>query len=162
MSSLDKHQSNEFTKLDPVDLAIHFGRPILVNEHGCWLWLGATDRYGYGRKGGILVHGVVWRMTGRSCPQGEELCHTCQSKNCINPDHIYSGTHQQNMSDAARDNVMKGPRRCTDQDYETIGNLLLLGWPKVEIARLVGVSKPLITKFVRGDIKHAQLSKSSK
>lgn len=153
MPSLKDHQSNEFTI---EDIVAHFNRPVLLNEHGCWLWQGATDNRGYGRYGPSIVYGIVWRMTGKVVPFGHELRHICVNRACINPDHICTGTHKENMEDAAKAGVMgKGARKYTDQDYETIYKLLALGWPQFEIAKMVGVSRSLIQKIINGELKHA-------
>ncbi len=158
MPNLSDHSSNEFTKLKAEDVAIHFNRPVVVNEQGCWLWLGATDRRGYARIGGTtLVHGATWRMAGFECIGDVELCHKCPNRNCINPDHLYVGTHQQNMQDAADAGVMgQGPRRVKAEDIDTVKRMLAEGYMKKDIAKAIGVSKPWITKFLRGELKYAK------
>lgn len=78
-----------------------------VPECGCWLWMGCVDRDGYGRMRG-LVDGVVWFMFAHrasfivhkgNIPNRLHVLHRCDVPSCINPDHLYAGTHQQNMQD---------------------------------------------------------------
>lgn len=77
---------------------------------GCWLWTGAKNSSGYGSMAGgqyrsTLVHRVVWQMThGKLIPKGMCICHRCDVKLCVRPDHLFLGTY----SDNQRDLVAKG------------------------------------------------------
>lgn len=51
---------------------------------------------------------VSWEIKNRApFPDGFEACHSCDNPNCVNPDHIWVGTHKQNMEDATRKGRMK-------------------------------------------------------
>lgn len=70
----------------------------------CWLWTGAKQRSGYGwfnadwKRGPELAHRVAFRLThGRNA--GPELCHTCDVRLCVRPDHLYEGTRTTNVRD---------------------------------------------------------------
>lgn len=152
MPSLSNHQSNDYTI---EDIAAEFNRPVLLNEHGCWIWQGSTDQNGYGRYGPALVYGIVWRKSGRTIPQGHVLRHQCPNKACVNPDHIVTGTHKENMEDASRDGVMTGPRRVTPEQVEQVKILLKAGIKKKLVAESIGVSPQWISKFLKGGFKHA-------
>jgi len=41
-------------------------------------------------------------------PDGHEICHKCDVRNCVNPDHLYLGTHAQNMADMHQKGRAKG------------------------------------------------------
>lgn len=82
---------------------------------GCWLWLGAIDRDGYG----IFTYAgqtfrapkVALQLDGRPVPDGQYACHHCDNPGCVNPAHLYPGTPTQNMRDAIeRDRVRNGER----------------------------------------------------
>lgn len=144
------------------DLIAYFNRPIIADANGCWLWQGSKDKYGYALIGHSLVHGVVLRMGGQKCLIGEEICHKCNIKHCVNPEHLYSGTHKQNMQDAALDDTMgHGPRKLSNRDYMEMIALLDYGFGKSEVARLYNVSPPLITKLTQGKLKYAELVRAS-
>lgn len=155
MPSLSAHQSNDFTIEDAVAL---LNKPILLNEHGCWIWQGQTDKKGYARHGGTLVHGFVWYHLGRACGEGLELCHQCNNRACINPDHLYAGSHLQNMQDAVANGKMgQGPRRVTLEQISLIKTMYSQGMTQREICKIVGVSEAWFTKFKNGELKYAKL-----
>ena len=157
MPSLSAHQSNSFTKLTAEDVVSHFNRPIIVNEHGCWLWLGATDKRGYARFGGhLLVYGFTFRAAGFICEEGKELCHTCSHKNCVNPYHLYAGTHKQNMIDAGNAGVMGRPARVSEEMLRMIPIWLEEGIPKQQIAKNLGVSPQWVSKYLKGGFRYAK------
>lgn len=68
---------------------------------GCWLWLGATKRRGYGSawwQGRFMgAHRAVYLAHGGIVPDGTELDHLCRTPQCVNPDHLEPVTHQENM-----------------------------------------------------------------
>ncbi len=66
---------------------------------GCWVWLGAIDRAGYGQvkhQGKTTpAHAAVYRTLRGEYP--EDLDHTCRVRCCVNPEHLEPVTHRENM-----------------------------------------------------------------
>ena len=82
----------------------------------CWLWMGAPTSSGYGvikRKGKTLhAHRVSYELQVGPVPAGLCVCHHCDVRMCVRPDHLFLGTQKDNMQDA----VSKG-RMATGQDH---------------------------------------------
>lgn len=83
-----------------------------INKAGCWLWTDLLYSNGYGRLRcadlrllnpiSSRVHILsYWAWIGK-LPKGKFVCHTCDVKNCFNPEHIWIGTNRDNQLDAVR------------------------------------------------------------
>lgn len=77
----------------------------------CWLWPGSRFQDGYGsiHSGGkigkpLLAHRVSWEAHNSDPPGTLLVCHKCDVKLCVNPSHLFLGTHLDNNSDRARKN----------------------------------------------------------
>lgn len=77
---------------------------------GCWLWNGALNTGGYATtvnaRRARIASREVFRLIKGVDPKGGVVCHKCDTPACINPDHLWLGTHGQNLWDS----VMKGRR----------------------------------------------------
>lgn len=75
--------------------------PFLGTE--CWLWRGSLTTAGYGQMStdGILcqAHRLSWEIHLGPIPDGWQCLHKCDRPPCIRPDHLFLGSHQDNMAD---------------------------------------------------------------
>lgn len=93
----------------PRPLAERFWSHVKKGEE-CWEWTGAQRGGGYGaiwvgnRKDGghRPAHRVAWLLMRGPIPLGEMVCHRCDNRRCVRPDHLFLGNHQANMTDMAQ------------------------------------------------------------
>lgn len=69
---------------------------------GCWLWSGTWVRDNYGTYGNTRAHRLSWMVFKGPIPKGRSVCHRCDTPSCVNPDHLFIGTHTDNMIDASK------------------------------------------------------------
>jgi len=77
---------------------------------GCWNWMAATrnkNRYGaFKTKGKIYsAHRFSWILTHGEIPEGKLVCHHCDNKLCVRPDHLFLGNYRDNTQDAIQKGV---------------------------------------------------------
>lgn len=82
-----------------------WSRVTIADLLGCWNWEGPRDNFGYGRTtgfngGSVLTHRFAWIIVYGSIPHGLWVLHKCHTPPCCNPNHLYLGTHKDNMRDA--------------------------------------------------------------
>jgi hypothetical protein len=81
---------------------------IRIPESGCWIWMSTIHESGYGRvclgKKPFLAHRASYEEKYGKIPNGLMALHSCDVKSCVNPDHIFVGTQQDNMNDKVRKN----------------------------------------------------------
>jgi len=78
------------------------------NPDNCWLWSAYRDKIGYGRFAikqecgkykSILAHRISFTLTSGTLPENLCVLHKCDNPPCVNPNHLFLGTLQDNIDD---------------------------------------------------------------
>lgn len=73
--------------------------------NGCWEWKGTIGTRGYGKLGKTKTpHRFSYEIHKGPITKGKQVCHTCDNRKCVNPDHLFLGSIGDNM----RDKTSKG------------------------------------------------------
>ena len=118
-----------------------FNKKISINpKTGCWEWHGSIYLNGYGQFSFLgrpmRAHRVSYLLFKDEIPPNMDVCHTCDNRICVNPDHLFIGSRSDNMQDCSK----KGRLRP--------GHLFLSG------------EKNINAKLKKGDIYRILLLKS--
>lgn len=120
-----------------------------VTESGCWIWIGAIKDNGYGDfylDGKVIgAHRASHLMFKGPLNDNERVCHRCDVRCCVNPTHLFAGTRQDNMQDAAdKGRLAHRTAKLTFADAQAIRESKKSG---VELAREYGVSQNIISRI---------------
>ena len=99
-----------------------------ILDNGCWEFTGGHDSWGYGaiyHEGRQLgAHKASW-IAHKGEVGNSHVLHTCDNRSCINPDHLYLGSHQDNMKDRdLRGRQFSGLTRLSEEEVREIKNFL--------------------------------------
>lgn len=126
----------------------------------CWNWVGCLSYNGYGLfrlKGkNIRAHRLSYEWVFGPIKSGMLICHICDNRRCINPEHLFIGTQKDNIKDMF--NKKRQIRHSGEDHYNhrltknkviEIRKLHLSGISTYELARNYGVSQGAVSDIVR-------------
>lgn len=132
-------------------------------SEGCWLWQASLNRLGYGHAfhGGRVdkAHRVAWKIERGTIPDGMCVCHTCDVRSCVRPDHLFLGTQVENIADMkskgrGRTNDKRGTGnsscKLTEDQVREIRTLYAARHSRPGIAQRFGVSVGTVNDIGRG------------
>jgi hypothetical protein len=152
-----------------MDIKERFLSKIEKKENGCWIWKGAINRKGYGIfrvcNKNMLAHRASYWLFKKDIEPGKFICHICDVRSCVNPDHLFSGTQKENMEDAKnKGRIATGDRlnhhsligelsnwsRITEKQVRDVINMYLGGEKSlVAISKVTGVKRTNVWQIIR-------------
>lgn len=124
---------------------------------GCWLWLGM---YQTGKEYGLFcfrretrkAHRASWEINHGKIPHEMHVLHHCDTPACVNPNHLFIGSHADNMADRGKKNRSRGPlgeaapaAKLTEDDVKQIRSSLK---STKTLALIYGVNKSTIERIL--------------
>lgn len=139
---------NSFYKL-PLSERLYAKR---VLRGDCWEWSGHLAPNGYGRitvtphprQQVESVHRVSWNIHHGDIPKGLCVLHKCDNKKCFNPEHLFLGTHQDNMDDKVkkgRQSRATGNAKLSSFQVLQIREFLSMKIPMLQISKRMGIGE---------------------
>jgi hypothetical protein len=132
------------------------GSKLPYNRDGCcWNWTAAKTK-GYGQVGDgngkvLYAHRVSWELVYGPIKDGMWVLHKCDNPSCVNPMHLFLGSHDDNMRDmVSKLRGRSGRTVLTDDDVRKVHRLHRAGISNVDIAWILCVQQPAISKVLNG------------
>lgn len=134
---------------------------VLVDDEGCWNYTGALSDGGYGffwlNGTNVYAHRASWEFHCEPIPVDMCVLHRCDNRRCINPEHLFVGTYQDNMDDMKAKNRQANTRgelnayaSINESTARKIKELLTQGERKVHIAHKLNVSYHTVKNIAYG------------
>ena len=135
-----------------------FGPEVRRGLGPCWEWAAGKDPKGYGlifwEGKSHRAHRVSFYLEHGRWPDADVL-HTCDNPSCVRSDHIFDGTHEENMADMTRrgrvaTGLRQGSAKLTSDQVADIRIRRARGEKLDSIARLHGVTKSYVSQLAKG------------
>ena len=151
-ASVPCYRKTETTPMLNPKAILRFWSKVRFSSRGCWLWQGGKSDNGYGSfwhgHRNWRTHRVSWQLAYGSTPKSALVCHHCDVKLCVRPDHLFLGDHFTNQQDS----YLKGRStfKLDAAAVRKIRQLLGLGKSQSAIARKFGVTRTCIWDALHG------------
>lgn len=118
----------------------------------CWPWIGAGKGNGYGHTSRGPAHRVSYELFVGPVPEGMDVCHRCDNRACVNPDHLFVGTRAENMADMkAKGRGAGGCRKhLREHQVQEVRRRLSAGVPQADIARTMNIHRSTVSAIKQG------------
>ena len=128
-----------------------------VNTNGmdpavCWNWVGAGKGNGYGHTSRGPAHRVAHELFVGPVPDGMDVCHSCDNRSCVNPDHLFIGSRAENMADAMAKGRTEGGHRkhLKEAQVQEVKRRLALGLSQSRIAADMDLHHVTVSNIATG------------
>lgn len=134
-------------------------QPGSFKRNECWIWAGATKGNGYGNfrwadREYLPAHKAAYQLFVGPVPAEMDVCHTCDIRYCVNPDHLFLGSRIENMADASGKGRLKRGRgkKLPETVLQEVRRLIALSMTTKQIEEATGVSEWTISRIAAGAI----------
>ncbi|RZN19478.1 HNH endonuclease [Bradyrhizobium sp. Leo121] len=124
---------------------------------GCWNWTGGSNGHGYGRAWAngrmVSAHRLSFELHCGQIPDGLHVLHSCDNRACINPAHLFLGTHAENIADRnAKGRQARGSAngRAKITEADVIAIRAATGVVQRELATQYGICRQKISDIRAG------------
>ena len=97
------------------------------------------------------AHRYSFKLHKREIPKGKFVCHSCDVRPCVNPDHLWLGTNSENVQDALAKGVRYGPQKLTPKyvkEIRRIGRSMSAR----SVAKIYGIHNATVYKILKNEI----------
>jgi len=132
-----------------------FYTKVRKHQNGCWNWLGGKTSHRYRSfqcgKQNKLAHRISWELHFGSILDNIEVCHKCDNGFCVNPEHLFLGTHDDNMKDASEKKKWIKTRKLKIplEEHPKIRELYLKGITQVQLRKTYKCGEKTMQKIIR-------------
>lgn len=140
----------ERKKVDPKK---RFLEKVKVMESGCHEWQSTIHRDGYGKffylGRQVQAHRIAYMLFVGS-PEGKFVCHSCDNRKCVNPEHLFLGTSKDNVADMDLKGRRNRIRKLTPEMVLKVREMLAQRYSQQYIADMFNVKQVAISRIKLG------------
>jgi hypothetical protein len=125
----------------------------------CWLWIGQrTGNYGTLKRSRktVYAHRYSWELANGAIPPAMFICHHCDNPPCVRPDHLFAGTHAENMADMrSKHRQQRGSKaynaKLTEALATEIRGLAIAGVSRAELRARFNIGEIVLWRLLAGE-----------
>jgi hypothetical protein len=145
-------------------IALSLKSKTLEVDNGCWIWIKGKHKAGYGsvnkKLGGGYAHRAMYESAIGPIPKDMYVLHHCDNRACVNPEHLFLGTHLDNIRDMHSKNRQRGGSmpneknpfcKFSDEEIRAIRASKNTGIRFTQLMRLYEISETHLLRVLKGE-----------